>query len=332
MGKTNIAVNNWLSDKGRFADLFNGTVFGGRQVVMPEELENLDRETDVIITGKNEKTKGIQRYRDIIKRWRGNADLAVLACESQDKVNYAMPVRNMLYDSLTYTEQMCEIWRNRRKNEKNNAGANERITVEEYLSRFRKSDRIVPVITLVFYYDLKPWDGALDLHGMFGIDTRAEEGQIIKKYVPNYRINLLDAGNIPDTGKFQSDLQQILGVLKYREDKDELQRYIQSNSDYFRSVDAETYQALREFLHSEKMLKEISDSEAEAGIDMCQALEELYEDGVKTGREEGREKGREEGISMVIVNMLKSGMAAGDIKRCTGVSDSIIAQAEKSME
>ena len=55
MGKADIAVKNWLSDRERFADLFNGTVFGGRQVVLPEELEDMDRETDIIITDKGEK-------------------------------------------------------------------------------------------------------------------------------------------------------------------------------------------------------------------------------------------------------------------------------------
>ncbi|MBM6752670.1 transposase, partial [Mediterraneibacter glycyrrhizinilyticus] len=41
MGKADIAVKNWLSDKERFADLFNGTVFGGKQVVLPENLEDM---------------------------------------------------------------------------------------------------------------------------------------------------------------------------------------------------------------------------------------------------------------------------------------------------
>ena len=48
---------------------------------------------------------------DIVKRWRGGTDLAVLACESQARIHYAMPVRNMLYDSLTYTEQIRQVWK-----------------------------------------------------------------------------------------------------------------------------------------------------------------------------------------------------------------------------
>ncbi len=105
MGKADIAVKNWLSDRERFADLFNGTVFGGRQVVLPEELEDMDRETDIIITDKGEKEHGVQRYRDLVKRWNHEILLAVLACEIQDKTHYAMPVRNMLQDSLTYTDR-----------------------------------------------------------------------------------------------------------------------------------------------------------------------------------------------------------------------------------
>ncbi|MBM6753138.1 hypothetical protein H6A65_16980, partial [Mediterraneibacter glycyrrhizinilyticus] len=42
----------------RFADLFNGTVFGGKQVVLPENLEDMDRETDIIVTDKREKQRG----------------------------------------------------------------------------------------------------------------------------------------------------------------------------------------------------------------------------------------------------------------------------------
>ena len=187
------------------------------------------------------------------------------------------------------------------------------MTGEEYLSSFRKSDRIYPVITLVFYYDLKPWDGPTDLHGMFGLYENGVAGNIIRKYVPNYHINLLDAGAVRDPKRFQSDLQQIFGVLKYRGNKTRLQNYMQENRDYFTCVNADTYQALCAFLHSEKMLKEIKDSGKDVKIDMCKALEELYQDGVKEGREEG--------IAAVILNMLKSGMSIPDIKKYTGADD-----------
>ena len=172
MGKADVAVNRWLEDNERFASLCNGVVFGGQQVIKPEELENLDRETDILLADKGGKTKGMGRRRDIIKRWKKGADLAILACESQDKIHYAMPVRCMLYDGVTYTDQIRELRRRYGKNRKEKESQS--LTAEEYLSGFRKDDVIYPVITLVFYYNEKKWDGAVDLYGMFADDGDRE--------------------------------------------------------------------------------------------------------------------------------------------------------------
>lgn len=38
MGKVDTVMKNYLQDKARFADLFNGVFFGGRQVILPQEL------------------------------------------------------------------------------------------------------------------------------------------------------------------------------------------------------------------------------------------------------------------------------------------------------
>ena len=175
MGKANTSVNQWLRDNHRFASLYNGYVFGGRQIIRPEELEDLDRETDILVTDKAGKTKAVGRRRDIVKRWKNTVNLAILACESQDKIHYAMPVRCIIY----------------------------------------------PILTLVFYYDEKKWDGATDLYGMFPPGTEGKDGEIkevLRKYVPNYRMNLIDAGHMEDAElqRLSEDLQQVLGMLKYR--------------------------------------------------------------------------------------------------------------------
>lgn len=46
-------------------------------------------------------------------------------------------------------------------------------------------------------------------------------------------------------------------MLKYRGQKEKLRQYMQENKAYFGQVDVETYQVLRVFLHSEKMLKDM---------------------------------------------------------------------------
>ena len=329
MGKADIAVKTWLNNNERFADLFNGSVFNGQQIILPDELEDLDRETDILITDKTDRRKGLQRHRDLVKRWRKKVDLAVLACESQDQVHYAMPVRSMLNDSLTYTDQIREIWRQRekeRKKQENSGGtaSEQKLTQEEYLSRLRKDDRIFPVINLVFYYDLKRWDGAKDLYDMFRLEGELKDRNLLQNFIPNYRINLVDAGNVETPKRFHSDLQQIFGVLQCRGDKNAMREYLHQNRQYFERIDVETYQAMREFMHSERVMKDMKNSRKGTKINMCKALEDIYEDGWAEGIREGEKK-----IKVLINNMLCNGMSVEDIKKYAGVTDQMIADAQK---
>ena len=184
--------------------------------------------------------------RDIVMQWKKGPYLALLACESQSGVHYAMPVRNMLYDSLSYTEQIRRVSESNRRKE----GAG-KMSGEEFLSGLRKEDRICPVITLVLYYGEKEWDGSRDLYGMFPGGQEEQMCKMLKNYVPDYRINLVDVGNIHEPEKFTSDLQLIFGMLKYRGD-----------------------------MREEKDRKE-------GTVNMCKALEDLYQSGVDSGMEMG---------------------------------------------
>lgn len=278
MGKSDIAVKQWLGKKERFADLFNGVVFQGKKVVCADELEETAGESAVLIRDKEGKEKGIQRYRDIVMNWKKDVTLAVLACEDQEKVHYAMPVRMLLYDGLAYTEQVRQVWEKYGDEDKE-----EKLTREEFLSRFKKEDFIYPVISLVFYYGEKEWDGSRDLYGMFRLSDLEEDQEMIEKYLPNYKINLVQPDDIKDLTRFQTDLQIILGMLQCRKQKEKLSEFMYKNEEYFRHTDLETYQAVRVFLNSERQLKEFTSEDGKEELDMCEALQELYQDGVNEG-------------------------------------------------
>ena len=83
---------------------------------------------------------------------------------------------------------------------------------------------------------------------MFKFNGTEIENTILQKYIPDYHINLVDAGKIDNLECFQSDLQVILGMLKYRNNK-------------------------------------------EVQIDMCKALDDLYNDGITQGIKQGIEEG-----------------------------------------
>ena len=73
MGQGNAAVKQWIERPDRFADLFNGYVFQGEQVILPEELELVSGESDILLTDKEGKVREIARHRDIIMRWKREA-------------------------------------------------------------------------------------------------------------------------------------------------------------------------------------------------------------------------------------------------------------------
>ena len=89
MGTGNTVVKRWLKRKERFADLFNGQLFDGRQVILPEDLEPVDSEADILVTDKSGRKRELQRYRDIVMQWKKGPLLVILGCENQAKIHYA---------------------------------------------------------------------------------------------------------------------------------------------------------------------------------------------------------------------------------------------------
>ena len=306
MGKGHIAVNKYMSDKVRFADLINGKIFGGEQIVAPDELEKVEGESEILLEDKNRKTNAKTRYRDVIMRWNKGVDFCLFACENQEEIHYAMPVRNMLYDSLSYTNQIAELWKS------HNKGTGQDLEPAEYLSRFRKEDKIFPVVTIVFYYGSDTWTGNLDLYSMFRMGDATKKK--LEKYISNYWINLVDADGIKNIHCFKSDLQKIFGMLKCKGDKGKLLDYAHANEDFFGHVDYNTQQAIGEFLQSEKLRDKIVKRKEEKGeYNMCKALDDLYQEGIDKGYERGHSEGRMEQLMLQVKKKLEKNLPVDEI-------------------
>ena len=127
---------------------------------------------------------------------------------------------------------------------------------------------------------------------------------------------------VAELQRLSEDLQQVLGMLKYRGRRKELQGYIQKNEKYFSSVDAETYQALCSFLNMENGIKEVEAMQKEERVNMCQALEEWYQDALKEGREAGLAEGRESGVALAkkVFRLSAEGCTEAEIAAETGIS------------
>lgn len=88
------------------------------------------------------------------------------------------------------------------------------------------------------------------------------------------------------------DLQVILTMLKYRKDKDGLRNYVNENKKFFQKVDHETSQAMKAFLNMKHIPGETENKEE--AINMCEAIQGMYDDGVRDGMQQGIQQGRDD--------------------------------------
>lgn len=152
MGKKDVTQKIFWEDNARFAELFNVVLGKGEIVLRPEELTKEESTVLEIVKKENNKTF-IEKYRDVIKKVTTDMTCFLIGIENQSDVNYAMPLRVMLWDALSYQEQIRNLERRHKVNGELTSGA-------ELLSGIKKEDRLKPVCTIVVYYDEKEWDGS----------------------------------------------------------------------------------------------------------------------------------------------------------------------------
>ena len=272
MSKKDTITKEYMSKRQYFADAFNSSVFDGKQIIKADEmaLQELDP-TELGIVFANEETDIVQKYRDILKKCvvmsNGKMMFLLLGIENQSEVHYAMPVRNLLYDALNYGQQVKQIAAEHRK-EKDLKDA-------EFLSGFSKTDKIIPVISLVVYFGSDKWDGPRSLKEMFPEDIDSE----ILDEVEDYRLHMIIPAEITDFSKFKTDLGKAMKYIAVSESRSEMSKL--SEDEMFRTVGADTVRLINECTGSN-----IEVEEEEEVVNMCNGLRELLEEERQMGKDE----------------------------------------------
>ena len=304
MGVADKETKAYMRENEIFADAFNFFLYDGAQKIQPGRLRELDTTELIQLPGTDEKqlSEVIQKYRDVLKSvvmmQDEKASYLLLGIENQTEVHYAMPVRNMLYDAMQYGKQVSELAADHGKHR-----AELKMTGAEYLSGFLKTDKLLPVITLVIHFSDAEWDGAKSLHEMMEWPDAH-----LKEYVQDYKIQLIDPAKIrpEEFEKFSTSLREVLECIKYSKDKKKLRKLVENNPRMTMEVNAaRVVQAVTG--------TKFRISEETEVVDMCQAIDEMVEDGIK----EGIEKGKLEALE----NLLKKGtISIQDAADCMAMS------------
>lgn len=270
--KADTILKNFWKNNERFADLFNAALFDGESVLKAEDLSEVDADVSSLLKFNNH-AETVQKVLDVAKKTAYGVDFVIWGLESQQKIHYAMPLRHMLGDAFSYLKEYNEIAARNRK-DKNFSSS------DEFLSNFKKTDRLHPMITLCVYYGDSDWDGPLCLTDMLKIPDK------IKPLVSDYKMNLVEIKK-SNTMKFHNDDVNMVFDLSrsiYERNYDKINRVYKDCA-----IPTEIGLVIGAITESQELINQALEIEKRMGgqMNMCTALEELKKEGIQEGEIKG---------------------------------------------
>ena len=180
MKEKDITEKKLLSYNDVFADVINGTIFEGREIVKSEELTDANPVTQF----KDDKNTHREQIRDVAKLWEKKGVIfSFIGIENQTSLDRDMILRVISYDGATYKNQIG-------------------------------NEQIYPVFTIVIYWGKNEWKAPTTLK------ERIECSEEILDIVSDYKFKLIDMARLSDEeiGKFRDDFKFIAGILSKKRD------------------------------------------------------------------------------------------------------------------
>ena len=280
-----------------FADIVNGFLFNGNEVVKPEELEDMQ-----LRSAYRAELKLHDMERDVAKRWKKNGiRIACVGFENQTAPDSRMVLRVLGYDGAEYRAQCL-------KENRNNAP--------------------YPVITIVLYFGYaQRWTAAKSLYEAVRVPDE------LKPFVTDTKINVFEVAWLTDdqVAKFKSDFRI---VADYFVQKRKTGTYIGSR-DTMRHV-YEVLQLLSVMEHVDYLERAVVEKRVKGGErDMSSIFDQYIKEGEARGEARGvimgAEKKEAEVNERVAADMLKKNYPLDAIKDISRLSEAHIRKLAKSL-
>ena len=249
MGEKDAAEKTLESYNDVFADIVNGLLFNGKQVVKENELKAESENSIYKADGKLH-----EQERDVAKYWKnGEIRIALYGLENQTSIDSDMPIRVLSYDGAAYRNQL----------------------------NLEKEQKRYPVITLVLYFGDARWKKPVTLFECLNIPEK------LKPFVNDYKINLFEITKLTDSqiSCFKSDFKVVADyfakrnkVPDYRGTND----VIKHVDEFFKLMKVLTNDNTFETVYNENI------SKGTGGVPMDRFLNSVMEKGVQKGLTSGK--------------------------------------------
>ncbi len=280
MGKIDTITKEYMENPIVFADAFNQFLYHGDQKINPARLTELDTTEIVIPYGRDGAGVPEQKYRDVLKllyaMTDGKTAYCVIGIENQAEIHYALPVKNGVYDFLQLSHQVSEAanahrqaMKESKSKQADNPPEKEAPTDGEFLSGFWKTDRLIPVVTLVIYFGSDSWDAPLSLKEMY-----SDVDNAILTHAPDYHVNLIAPKEMSDDeiNEFHSNLREVMLYIKYSKDKNTLNKIVEEDIK-FKSMERQAAEVINVVTGSK-----LKYPEGKGDVNMCLAIQQMREE------------------------------------------------------
>ena len=245
----------------------------------------------------NSKGKISFRERDNISRIWADGYSFCLGLENQDAINLIYPWRVMELDCCAYGTKIEEIQER-----------NERVKVvygaeDDFKYRYKKENKLEPILTLTLYWGRKKWEKPLSLKDMVDMEKIPEK---LQKHFADYKVDIIHMRSIPeeDLQKMDSDLKYVLGIMKCTGSRKKYAEYIRKNKDYFSKIPRSAVDVINVCTNIKNITKYLqyttSQEDEEETADMCKALVEIERNAIRKGHKQGVKEGQKQGIQQGI--------------------------------
>ena len=310
MGVQDVLTKQYMSRNDVFAQLCNYYIFDGMDGIHPEDLREADTAERILLTEAGGKRKAVERFRDVLKqsvlKLTENLGILLIGLENQTKLHYAMPVRSMLYDALTYSEQISNLSREHREQ-------GDAMTSGEFLSGMTAKDRLIPVVTVVVNFATEPWTAPCSLHEML-----EETSPGVLHCINDYRINLIDPHQMSEENfqKIKGSLQYVLRFIGASANREEMSELLNKYCNVYSHMEREVAVMLSECTNVKLEIEE-----KEEVVDMCKAWDDMAKECMEQGLERGEQLGDAKRVLQSVSNLMqKSEYSLSEACELLGIS------------
>ena len=280
IGKKDISLARYFDDNARCADLLNGYVFHGDQVIAAEDVQEVDsRVTGIEINPVENEIKYTQQFRDFVRKTIFGVGCVIVEIENQERIHYAMPIRVLSEEAKEYERQMKII-------QKQHEMQKDLKKSDDFLGKFTKADYINGIVSLVIYYGKEPWDGPMDLYEMLDLEEIPNE---MRHLMNHYPIHVLEVRRFKNTEWFQTDLREVFEVIQHAESKRSLKKFVESNEERLDNMARDACELIAVVTDTpEFAFRDKAYETGEGNVKMCQGMKEWLEEKYEEGHAEER--------------------------------------------